>query len=155
MTIKLHCIVCRVGNTAFQKNTFVFQKWGQRDRLQWKDTPSYNIFWSEMNMPTKILHIFKQVFIFIILPLVVLASTISSSFGNCFPCQYFIRQSQIPVNRFLYWEMSKVLFYAIIMLTLVDDYDIAWYDLITVLWIASYLLENVRTIHRYAKFFCS
>ena len=36
-----------------------FQKWGQRDRLQWKDTPSYNIFWAEMNIPAKLFHIFK------------------------------------------------------------------------------------------------
>ncbi len=56
--------------------------------------------------------------------------------------------TQIPVNRFLYWEMSKLLFYGIVMATLVDDTDVAWYDMITVFWIISYILENVRTIHR-------
>ena len=124
------------------------KKWGQRDRLQWKDTPSYNIFWSEMNTLTKLIHIFKQIFILPILPFIVLFSTLSGWFDTCFPCNYLIRQSQIPVNRFLYWEMSKWVFYAIVMSTLVDDSDVTWYDMITVFWIASYLLENVRTIHR-------
>jgi hypothetical protein len=39
---------------------------------------------------------------------------------GCPACDWFIRQSQIPVNRFLYWEMSKYIFYGIVLLTLVD-----------------------------------
>ena len=135
-----------VAHEKFQQ--MLHKKWGQRDRLQWKDTQSYNIFWSEMNAVAKIIHIIKQVFIFLLLPLVVMASTISRNFESCFPCNYLIRQSQIPVNRFLYWEMSKLVFYGIVMCTLVDDSDVVWYDMITVFWIAAYLLENARTIHR-------
>ena len=135
-----------VAHEKFQQ--MLHKKWGQRDRLQWKDTPSYNIFWSEMKGPGKLFHIIKQFFIFLILPLVVLASTLGKCFESCFPCSYLIRQSQIPVNRFLYWEMSKWVFYVIVMATLVDDEDVTWYDMVTVFWIVSYLLENVRTIHR-------
>ena len=127
------------------------KKWGQRDRLHWKNTPSeykYNIFWSEMTTFSKLTHIVKQMFIFLLLPIFVLASKINSSLDTCFPCNYLIKQSQIPVNRFLYWELSKWVFYGIVMSTLVDDQDVTWYDMITVFWIASYLLENFRTVHR-------
>ena len=77
--------------------------------MQWKNSPSeykYNIFWSEMSTPTKLAHIVKQMFIFLILPLVVLATTFNRCLyakwpmDACFPCSYFIRESQIPVNRF-------------------------------------------------------
>jgi hypothetical protein len=136
-----------VAHEKFQQ--MLHKKWGQRDRLQWKDTPSFNIFWSEMNKPAKLFHILKQVVIFLLLPLVVLATTCSRKFESCFPCNCFIRQSQIPVNRFIYWEMSKLVFYGTVMSTLVDDTDMAWYDMVTGFWIVSYLLENLRTIHRY------
>ena len=33
---------------------------------------------------------------------------------------------QIPVNRFLYWEMSKLVFYGIVFCTLMDEDDVAW-----------------------------
>ena len=135
-----------VAHEKFQQ--MLHKKWGQRDRLQWKDTPSYNIFWTEMNALTKLTHMFKQMLIFLILPLVVFGSTFSKTFEKCFPCDYFIRQSQIPVNRYIYGEISKLLFYGIVMTTLVDEYDFRWYDMITVFWIASNLLENIRTIHR-------
>ncbi len=59
---------------------------------------------------------------------------------------------QIPVNRFLYWEISKLCFYTIVLLTLVGDEDVAWYDVLSVFWIVSYLLENFRTIHRLYRF---
>ena len=36
---------------------------------------------------------------------------------------YFL---QIPVNRFLYWEMSKLVFYGIVFCTLMDEDDVAW-----------------------------
>ena len=42
------------------------------------------------------------------------------SIASCPACDWFIRQAQIPVNRFLYWEMSKYIFYGIVLLTLVD-----------------------------------
>nr|XP_040563435.1 transient-receptor-potential-like protein [Lepeophtheirus salmonis] len=65
---------------------------------------------------------------------------------------WFIRESQIPVNRFIYWELSKFIFYIIVLMTLVDDQEVAWYDLLAVLWIISYLLENFRTIHRLYRY---
>ena len=37
---------------------------------------------------------------------------------------YFL---QIPVNRFLYWEMSKLVFYGIVFCTLMDEDDVAWW----------------------------
>jgi len=148
-----------VAHEKFQQ--MLHKKWGQRDRMQWKNSPSeykYNIFWSEMSTPTKLAHIVKQMFIFLILPLVVLATTFNRCLyakwpmDACFPCSYFIRESQIPVNRFLYWELSKWIFYAIVMITLVDMEDYTWFDLITVFWIISYLLENIRTVHRLYRF---
>ena len=48
--------------------------------------------------------------------------------------------------------MSKWVFYGIVMSTLVDQYEVTWYDMITVFWITSYLLENVRTVHRLYRF---
>ena len=56
------------------------------------------------------------------------------------------------MNRFLYWEISKLCFYTIVLLTLVGDEDVAWYDVLSVFWIVSYLLENFRTIHRLYRF---
>ena len=126
--------------------------------FQWKYTPSYNIFWSEKNSWAKLAHMFQQIFVFLLLPFVVLAHTTFSSFSeSCTPCGWFIRQSQvriklnvdiesltstlikfaawykmvfmlfqIPVNRFLYWEMSKLVFYGIVFCTLIDEDDVAW-----------------------------
>ena len=58
---------------------------------------SYNIFWSEMSGLGKFVHFLKQMFVFPFLPFVVL---FSSCLTNCFPCTWFSRQSQIPVNRY-------------------------------------------------------
>ena len=64
--------------------------------LQWKYTPSYNIFWSEKNSLGKIAHMFQQIFIFLLLPFVVLANTACSSVSeSCTPCGWLIRQSQV------------------------------------------------------------
>ena len=38
----------------------------------------------------------------------------------------FLYLLQIPVNRFLYWEMSKLVFYGIVFCTLMDEDDVAW-----------------------------
>ena len=59
---------------------------------------------------------------------------------------------EIPVNRFLHWEFSKVLFYVIILMTLVEEKDIDIWDFLAMTWIVSYLLENFRTIHRFYRF---
>ena len=39
----------------------------------------------------------------------------------------FLYLLQIPVNRFLYWEMSKLVFYGIVFCTLMDEDDVAWW----------------------------
>merc|ERR1739838_901996 len=55
-----------VAHEKFQQ--MLHKKWGQRDRLHWKNTPSeykYNIFWSEMTTLSKLTHIVKQMFIFL------------------------------------------------------------------------------------------
>ena len=59
---------------------------------------------------------------------------------------------EIPVNRFLHWEFSKVLFYVIILMTLTEERDIDLWDFLAMSWIVSYLLENFRTIHRLYRF---
>ena len=59
---------------------------------------------------------------------------------------------EIPVNRFLHWEFSKVLFYVIILMTLTEEKDIDVWDFLAMAWIVSYLLENLRTIHRLYRF---
>ncbi len=139
-----------VAHEKFQQ--LLHKKWGQRDRLQLSDAPGYNIFWSEMGSFRKIIHIFKQVFVFFFLPIIFAASICSRRLTSCRPCGWFLLQSQIPVNRFLYWEISKLMFYTIVVMTLVDDADVAWYDVLAVFWIMSYLLENFRTIHRLYRF---
>ena len=52
----------------------------------------------------------------------------------------------------MYWELSKMLFYAIVLMTLIDTDDVAWYDILAGLWIISYMLENFRTIHRLYRY---
>ena len=100
----------------------------------------------------KFIHILKQIGCFVFLPFIVFLSTFTPALETCYPCSFLIRQSQIPVNRFLYSEISKVIFFIIVLLTLTSKDDVAWYDLLSVFWILSYLLENIRTIHRYYRF---
>ena len=45
-----------------------------------------------------------------------------------------------------------MLFYAIVLLTLLNTDDLAWYDILAGLWIISYMLENFRTIHRLYRY---
>ena len=140
-----------VAHEKFQQ--ILHKKWGQRDRNQWKHTPSYNILWSEKNALAKVTHVFQQIFVFLLLPFVVLTSTtFFTAVESCTPLGWFIRQSQIPVNRFLYWEMSKLIFYGIVFCTLMDEDVVAWYDMLAAAWIVSYLLENIRTIHRLYRY---
>ena len=63
---------------------------------QWRTTPSYNIFWSEKNHLAKLAHMLIQMFVFPLLPFVVLAATVfSKCCESCTPCGWLIRQSQV------------------------------------------------------------
>lgn len=141
-----------VAHEKFQQ--LLHKKWGQRDRLaQHADSPNYNIFWTEKSFLQKVFHMLKQVIVFVFLPVVYVASLVfGECVRNCQPFSWFLLQGQIPVNRFLYWEMSKLLFYFIVLMTLVDDEEMAWCDVLAAIWIISYLLENFRTIHRLYRF---
>ncbi len=88
-----------VAHEKFQQ--LLHKKWGQRDRLQWGDgTPGYNIFWSEMTGFAKSVHVLKQVFVFLVLPIVYLLSMCSSSLRTCKPCNWFLLQSQVGTGFF-------------------------------------------------------
>ena len=108
----------------------------------------YNIFWSEMSKLQKFGHFLKQIPLFFILPILFLLSSICPVLETTSFFQYFIIQTNIPVNRFIYFETSKTLFTIIIFLTLIDEEEAAWYDLLAVLWIISFLCEDFRTIQR-------
>ena len=111
-------------------------------------TCRYNIFWSEMTKLQKLCHLFKQIPFFFLLPLAFLLTTIIPRIEKISTFHSLIIQTHIPVNRFIYFEMSKFLFVLIIFLTMVDREEVAWYDLLAVLWIFSYILEDFRTIYR-------
>ena len=51
--------------------------------------------------------------------------------------------------RFIYFEVSKFLFCLIIFASLVDREEVAWYDLLAVLWIFSFILEDFRSLTSY------
>ena len=138
-----------VAHEKFQQ--LLHKKWGQRDRVHYGDEIRYNIFWSEMSKLQKFAHFLKQVPLFFILPLIFLISTICPIVEKNSFFQYFIIQTNIPVNRFIYFEISKTLFCLIIFLTLIDDEEAALIDLLAVLWIVSFLLEDFRTIQRLYK----
>ena len=138
-----------VAHEKFQQ--LLHKKWGQRDRIHYGDEIRYNIFWSEMSKLQKLAHFLKQIPLFLILPLIFLISTVCPIVEKNSFFHYFIIQTNIPVNRFIYFEMSKSLFTFIIFLTLIDEEEAAWYDLLAVLWILSFLLEDVRTIYRLYK----
>ena len=138
-----------VANEKFQQ--LLHKKWGQRDRVHYGDEIRYNIFWSEMSKFQKLLHFFKQVACFFVLPLVILLTTLCPGLEGKPFLNSIVMQSHIPVNRFIYYEMSKFLFNIIILMTLIDGKDFDWYDLLAVFWIFSYILEDFRTIHRLNK----
>ncbi len=112
-----------VAHEKFQQ--MLHKRWGQRDRLQWNDTPSYNIFWSEKSSLAKAFHLAQQLIIFLLLP-VIYVIYMAGCCENMWPFSWFILQMQIPVNRFLYSEISKILFYVIVFMTLISSEDVAW-----------------------------
>merc|ERR1712106_414573 len=135
-----------VAHEKFQQ--LLHKKWGQRDRVHYGDEIRYNIFWSEMSKLQKFVHFFKQMALFFLLPLAFILSMICPKLEKVPIFHSLIIQTHIPVNRFIYYEMSKIFFVFIIFLTLIDGEEVAWYDLLAVLWIFSYILEDFRTIYR-------
>jgi len=135
-----------VAHEKFQQ--LLHKKWGQRDRVHYGDEIRYNIFWSEMSKLQKLMHFFKQMVLFFLLPIAFILSMIIPKLEKVNVFHSLIIQTHIPVNRFIYYEMSKFFFVLIIFLTLIDEEEVAWYDLLAVLWIFSYILEDFRTIYR-------
>jgi len=135
-----------VAHEKFQQ--LLHKKWGQRDRVHYGDEIRYNIFWSEMSKLQKLMHFFKQMVLFFLLPIAFILSMIIPKLEKVTVFNSLIIQTHIPVNRFIYYEMSKFFFVLIIFLTLIDEEEVAWYDLLAVLWIFSYILEDFRTIYR-------
>jgi len=137
-----------VAHEKFQQ--LLHKKWGQRDRVHYGDDIRYNIFWSEMGKLQKFAHFMKQVVCYFLLPLVFLLTMFLPMLEKYRPINTIIMQSHIPVNRFIYYEMSKVFFCLLIFVTLVqkeDDVALAL-DVLCVVWIFSYILEDFRTIYR-------
>ena len=131
-----------VAHEKFQQ--LLHKKWGQRDRVHYGDEIRYNIFWSEMSKIQKAGHLLKQLPLFFLLPILILISTICPFLEKHSNFHSLIIQTHIPVNRFIYFEVSKFLFCLIIFASLVDREEVAWYDLLAVLWIFSFILEDFR-----------
>ena len=134
-----------VAHEKFQQ--LLHKKWGQRDRVHYGDEIRYNIFWSEMSKIQKAGHLLKQLPLFFLLPILILISTICPVLEKNSNFHSLIIQTHIPVNRFIYFEVSKFLFCLIIFASLVDREEVAWYDLLAVLWIFSFILEDFRSLH--------
>lgn len=137
-----------VAHEKFQQ--LLHKKWGQRDRVHYGDDIRYNIFWSEMGKLQKLGHVVKQIICYFLLPLVFLLTMALPMLESYRPLNTIIMQSHIPVNRFIYYEMSKLFFCLLIFVTLVqeeDDVALAL-DVLCVVWIFSYILEDFRTIYR-------
>ena len=134
-----------VAHEKFQQ--LLHKKWGQRDRVHYGDEIRYNIFWSEMSKIQKAGHLLKQLPLFFLLPILILISTICPVLEKNSNFHSLIIQTHIPVNRFIYFEVSKFLFCLIIFASLVDREEVAWYDLLAVLWIFSFILEDFRFLH--------
>merc|ERR1712106_544366 len=135
-----------VAREKFQQ--LLHKKWGQRDRVQYGDSMRYNVFWSEMGTLQKIMHILKQAFFFPLLPIIFLLSASMPCLENTRIIQSMIVQSHVPVNRFIYYEISKILFILILFFTLVDGEEFSGWDLAAVFWILSYVMEDFRTMKR-------
>jgi len=138
-----------VAHEKFQQ--LLHKKWGQRDRVQYGDEIRFNIMWSEMGKLQKMLHFLKQIIYFLLLPVIFLVSTFIPCIQSSSLVRHIMMQSHVPVNRFLYFEISKMMFNLIIFCTLIDKQDVAWYDALAVVWIFSYILEDFRTVHRLYK----
>ena len=56
------------------------------------------------------------------------------------------RHAAIPLNKFLYWEISKFMFYFILIATLTSEDDVIshTFEYIAIFWTLSYISENVR-----------
>ena len=127
-----------VAHEKFQQ--LLHKKWGQRDRVHYGDELRYNIFWSEMSKIQKFVHFFKQMVLFFLLPLAFILSMICPKLEKIPLFQSLIMQTHIPVNRFIYYEMSKIFFVFIIFLTLIDCEDVTWYDFLAVICLYKNLL---------------
>lgn len=97
-----------------------------------------------MSKIQKLGHFLKQLPLFFLLPIFFLISTICPILEKNSNFHSLIIQTHIPVNRFIYFEVSKSLFCLIIFASLVDMEEVAWYDLLAVLWIFSFILEDFR-----------
>jgi len=135
-----------VAHEKFQQ--LLHKKWGQRDRVQYGDDIRYNIFWSEMGKLQKLGHVLKQVVCFFVLPLVFLLTVALPQLESNPWTRTLIFQSHIPVNRFIYYEMSKFFFLLLIFVTLVEQEASVSLGVLCVVWIFSYILEDFRTIYR-------
>jgi len=109
-----------VAHEKFQQ--LLHKKWGQRDKIHYGDDIRYNIFWSEMSKVQKLGHVIKQAVCYFLLPLVFLMTSVAPSLeASSSYLHRLIIQSHIPVNRFIYYEMSKFFFLVLIFCTLVEE----------------------------------
>ncbi|XP_023347418.1 uncharacterized protein LOC111716208 [Eurytemora carolleeae] len=108
-----------VAHEKFQQ--LLHKKWGQRDRVHYADDIRFNIFWSEMGKTQKLCHFLKQIGFYLLLPLIFLITTFLPCLEKNELFRNILMQSHVPVNRFLYFELSKVLFNLIIFCTLIDE----------------------------------
>jgi len=138
-----------VAHEKFQQ--LLHKKWGQRDRVHYGDDIRYNIFWAEMGKFQKFVHFLSQIAFFFILPIVFFLITLFPRIEKNSVISSIVMHTHIPVNRFIYFEMSKFMFLAIVITTLVDQQDITTADILSCFWIFSYILEDVRTIQRLYK----
>jgi len=139
-----------VAHEKFQQ--LLHKKWGQRDRIHYGDDIRYNIFWSEMSKLQKLLHVIKQAICYFVLPLVFLLTSVAPKLDSSSSYLHsLIIQSHIPVNRFIYYEMSKLFFLFLIFSTLIEEPGGAVLAGLCVLWIFSHVLEDFRTIYRLSE----
>jgi len=139
-----------VAHEKFQQ--LLHKKWGQRDKIHYGDDIRYNIFWSEMSKVQKLGHVIKQAVCYFLLPIVFLITSVAPSLeASSSYLHRLIIQSHIPVNRFIYYEMSKFFFLVLIFCTLVEEPASAWLAVLCVVWIFSYILEDFRTIYRLSE----
>lgn len=135
-----------VAHEKFQQ--LLHKKWGQRDRVHYGDDIRYNIFWAEMGKFQKFVHFLSQIVYFFILPVVFFLITLAPRIEKNVVISSIIMHTHIPVNRFIYFEMSKFMFLTIVISTLVDEKDINFTDVLSCFWIFSYILEDFRNIQR-------
>ena len=60
------------------------------------------------------------------------------------------RHSAVPLNKFLYWEFSKYIFYSILTISLVSEGKVkAISEHLALFWTASYVIETSRSVKRF------